>query len=187
MVWSRRLQTKRQMIRWMHRLIGHALPPENRAIRFKENQVHVAHYNVARLRELPGHPSVAEFIDNVPKVNAVAERSPGFVWRLDDANASVSGVETFQAVTGDPYLAISLSVWENPDALLGFVRKTVHGAFLRRRVEWFVPWPGPNYVIWPVPVGHIPSLKEGEARLMQLAASGADPSAFDFKYFSANS
>jgi heme-degrading monooxygenase HmoA len=149
--------------------------------------MHVAHYNVARLKELPGHPAVAEFIDNAPKVNAVAERSPGFIWRLDDKAATVPGAGTFQAIAGDPYLAISLSVWETAEALQNYVNKTVHGAFLRRREEWFVPSEGSNYVIWPISVGHIPSLQEGEARLMELAASGPSPSAYDFQYMAANS
>lgn len=141
-----------------------------------------AHYNVARLKELPGHPAVAEFVDNAPKVNAIAERSPGFVWRLDDAEKTVGDDVTFQAISGDPYLAISLSVWESTDALHKFVNKTVHGAFLRRRAEWFLPWRGPNYVIWPVPEGHQPTLEEGQDRLRQLVDSGATADAFDFAY-----
>ena len=144
--------------------------------------MHIAHYNVARLKELPGHPAVAEFIDNAPKVNAVAERSPGFVWRLDDSSATVSGSDTFQAVAGDPYLAISLSVWENTDLLMSFVKKTIHGSFLRRRAEWFYPWDGPNYVVWPVAIGHVPDLLEGELRLKKLATRGATPDAFDFRF-----
>lgn len=148
--------------------------------------MYVAHYNVARLKELPGHPAVAEFVDNAPKVNAVAERSPGFVWRLDDETATVSPSTTFQAIMGDHYLASSLSVWENTDALLNFVKKTIHGSFLRRRSEWFEPWEGPNYVVWPVSEGHIPTLQEGDARLKQLAESGATPSAFDFGYYASN-
>lgn len=144
--------------------------------------MHIAHYNVARLKELPGHPAVAEFIDNAPKVNAVAERSPGFVWRLDDSSATVSGSNTFQAVAGDPYLAISLSVWESTELLMSFVKKTIHGAFLRRKSEWFHPWDGPNYVVWPVEMGHIPDLREGEQRLKKLATAGATSDAFDFRY-----
>lgn len=144
--------------------------------------MHIAHYNVARLKELPGHSAVAEFIDNAPKVNAVAERSAGFVWRLDDATATVTGAETFQAVSGDPYMAISLSVWEDADSLYKFVKKTIHGSFLRRKEEWFHPWSGPNYVLWPVAVGHVPDLQEGEKRLMQLALTGATPDAFDFRF-----
>jgi len=144
--------------------------------------MHIAHYNVARLKELPGHPAVAEFIDNAPKVNAVAERSPGFVWRLDDTSATVSGSNTFQAVAGDPCLAISLSVWENTELLMSFVKKTIHGSFLRRRADWFHPWDGPNYVVWPVAIGHIPDLLEGEQRLKTLATRGATPDAFDFRF-----
>lgn len=146
--------------------------------------MHIAHFNIARLRALPGDSRVAGFIDNVPKVNAIAERSPGFVWRLDDTKTVVDAAETFQAVSGDPRLAISLSVWETPDSLRDFVINTVHGSFLRRREEWFLPWLGRNYVIWPVGVGHLPSLQEGEEKLQELAENGANAGAFDLDYLS---
>ncbi|HQU70170.1 MAG TPA: DUF3291 domain-containing protein [Albidovulum sp.] len=142
----------------------------------------IAHYNVARLRAMPGDPLVAEFVDNVPKVNALAERSPGFVWRLNDNSAQVSCDVSFQAVVGDPLIAASLSVWESVEALAFFVKKTVHGAFLRRREAWFEPWNGPNYVIWPVPIGHLPTVEEGQQRLSVLARDGASDDAFDFAY-----
>ncbi|MFM2365753.1 MAG: hypothetical protein RIR95_360, partial [Pseudomonadota bacterium] len=100
---------------------------------------HIAHMNIARLRAMPGDALVAEFIDNVPKVNAVAERSPGFIWRLCDETGRVSTDANFEAVLGDPLLAVSLSVWETVDALRYFVKQTVHGTFVRRRESWFEP------------------------------------------------
>ena len=141
---------------------------------------HIAHLNLARLRAPAGDPLVAEFVDNVPRVNALAERSPGFVWRLDDGSARVADDVTFQAVWDDPLIASSLSVWQTVAALEFFVRQTIHGGFLRRKESWFEPWVGPNYVIWAVPQGHIPSLDEGKARLAVLERDGPSAQAFDF-------
>ena len=146
------------------------------------NARHIAHYNVARLRAMPGDPLVAEFIDNVPRVNALAERSPGFIWRYDDEHARVAGAETFEAVLGDPLLAVSLSVWETLGHFRHFVLKTLHGAFLRRREAWFERWNGPNYVIWPVAPHVIPSIADGQARLAMLAALGPTEDAYDFAF-----
>jgi hypothetical protein len=140
-----------------------------------------AHYNVARLVAMPGDPRVAEFIDNAPRVNAVAKRSPGFVWRLDESSAQV-GKQMFQALDGDPFNAYSLSVWKTVEDLRYFVVNTVHGGFLRRKAEWFEPSTGPSYVIWPVAEGHLPTMDEGRARLALLTAEGASGQAFDFKW-----
>ncbi|WP_375691631.1 DUF3291 domain-containing protein [Pseudooceanicola sp. LIPI14-2-Ac024] len=145
----------------------------------------VAHYNIARLRHPPGDPRVAGFVDNVTRVNAVAERSDGFVWRLVDNAAAPEGAGAYEALLGDPRLAVSLSVWLSPEALRFFVQQTVHGGFLRRRAEWFEPWDGPNYVIWPVPAGYIPTVEEGQARLADLARRGASSEAYDFGWVAA--
>ena len=145
---------------------------------------HIAHFNIARLRAAPGDPLVAEFVDNVPKVNAVAERSPGFVWRWKDETARVDGL-TYEAVTEDPLLAISISVWERVVDFENFVRKTVHGSFLRRRQSWFEQSVGPNYVIWAVAQGHVPTVAEGLERLAELAGNGPTEQAFDLAYAAA--
>ena len=142
--------------------------------------MHVAHLNIARLRALPGDPLVAEFVENVPRVNALAERSPGFVWRLADDSINTDGPP--KALLGDPLLAFSLTVWKTPEELQFFVKKTVHGAFLRRRENWFEPTDGPNYVIWPIAEGELPTLDEGKARLAMLAALGSTEAAYDFSY-----
>jgi len=108
----------------------------------------VAHFNVARLQFPPGDTRVAGFVDNVPRVNAIAERSAGFVWRHVDESAALGDGIRFETLNEDPCLAISLSLWRSDSELWHFVNKTVHGGFLRRRTEWFEPWPGPNYVLW---------------------------------------
>lgn len=148
--------------------------------------MHFAHLNVARLRHPPGDPRVAEFVDNVPKVNALADRSPGFVWRLDDRSAQVNPDRAYQALWGDPKLAVTLSVWESMDALMHFVVRTVHGAFLRRRSEWFEPYGAPNYVVWKISADSIPTLEEASQKLDYLHQNGAGPDAFDFDWYQSN-
>ncbi len=142
----------------------------------------VAHMNVARLRHLPGDPRVAGFIDNVPKVNSIAESSPGYVWRFSDEALSVVEGVAYQGLAGDPKLAISLSVWETVEHLWQFVNKTVHGGFLRHREKWFEPYGGPNYVIWSHILDTPPDISEGWDRLKLLAEKGATPKAFDFAF-----
>lgn len=142
----------------------------------------IAHFNVAKLRHEPGDTRVAGFIDNVAKVNAIAERSPGFVWRLTDDSAAVGNGVSFQALEKDLRIAISMSVWTSAAELFHFVNKTAHGGFLRRRSEWFEPWVGPNYVIWPHAGEASPSLEYGWSRLKKLADQGASREAYDFKF-----
>jgi len=140
---------------------------------------HLAQFNIARLRHPPGDPRVAEFTTNTARVNAIAERSPGFIWRWADDSAQVLPDQPYQAADADPSLAISMSVWDGIPSFRHFVHKTLHGAFLRRRDEWFLPWDGPNYVLWHASPGTVPTLEEGHARLARLARDGAGPEVFD--------
>jgi Domain of unknown function (DUF3291) len=142
----------------------------------------IAHFNVARLLHLPGDPRVADFVDNVTKINSIAERSQGFIWRWAEESAAVGNGIAYQAVDKDIQLAISLSVWASAQDLSYFVNKTAHGSFLRRRSEWFEKWPGPNYVIWPHSDSEPPSVEEGWSRLKMLADNGASAQAYDFKF-----
>ncbi len=147
-----------------------------------DSSVQIAHFNVARLRHPPHDPRVAGFIDNVSKVNAIAERSKGYVWRWADESAAVGDGIAFQAVDSDVHLAISLSIWTNVEDLWHFVHKTAHGSFLRRRTEWFEPWPGPNYVVWPHDGHTPPSVELGWQKLKLLAEQGASIAAYDFTF-----
>jgi heme-degrading monooxygenase HmoA len=144
--------------------------------------VAIAHFNVARLLHPPGDPRVAEFTTNTERVNLVAERSPGYIWRWTDEASTVEGSGGYQAVEADPSLAISLSVWDSVAAFRFFVQKTVHGAFLRRREEWFAPWGGPNYVIWPLMDDEVPTVAEGWARLDKLTRGGPTAEAYDLHW-----
>lgn len=142
---------------------------------------HIAQLNIGLLNYPRGHEKSAEFVDNAPRVNALAERSKGFVWRCVDEAAAIAaeGIEFFG---GDPRWTFTLSVWETLEDFDAFVHRTIHGGFLRRRETWFAPLDSKTYVIWRIPAGHIPKLSEGLARLEQLRSNGASEEAFDFAY-----
>jgi hypothetical protein len=94
----------------------------------------LAHFNVARLRYPPGDPRVEAFTSATARMNAVAERSLGYVWRWADEVAQAAEGQLYQSADADPCLAISMSVWTGPEAFRDFVMKTVHRAFFHRRV-----------------------------------------------------
>jgi Domain of unknown function (DUF3291) len=138
--------------------------------------VHLAQLNVARMRVPLDDPAMADFVAHLDDVNAAAEASAGFVWRLvDDDGANATGIRPLD----DDLLLVNLSVWESPQALTEFVyRQAGHAAMLKRRREWFEPAVGPSVVGWWVPEGHTPSVDEAMERLAHLREHGSTPYAF---------
>jgi hypothetical protein len=133
---------------------------------------HLAQLNVARLRYGEGDPRVKDFFDNIARINALAERMPGFVWRLkDDDGASVP----------DPMMLINMSVWENIEALEKFVWQTAHQHVYRRKTEWMEKPATPYLVMWWIREGHVPSLAEGRERLARLTEEGPSEYAFGWE------
>jgi hypothetical protein len=140
---------------------------------------HLAQFNIARIRYPLDDPRMAEFVDTVARVNALAEQIEGFVWRLQDA----SGHAMNMSVYGDPTILPNLTLWETAQALERFVWQTLHGRFYRRRADWFVPLDTP-LVMWWVPAGHRPSMEEGVARLEHLKRQGPGEQAFGWESLS---
>ena len=128
------------------------------------------------MRWSPDDPRMSGFFDGVPEINALAEGSPGFVWRLDDAGEEARAAELF----GEPRLVIALSVWDSPEALQQFVYRSAHGGYVRRRAEWFVPRQGPNKALWWVEAGTRPTVLDAKHRLDWLALNGPGEFAFGF-------
>ena len=139
---------------------------------------HLAELNVARLRQPLDHPDTAEFVDALDGINALAESSPGFVWRLaDDCGQSSSYVRA----DDDPLVIINLSVWESPDHLHDFVFHTAHTPFLRRRREWFERMAEPFLVCWWVPAGQVPRSRHHSPASRACADTGSATSAFTLR------
>jgi heme-degrading monooxygenase HmoA len=138
---------------------------------------HLAQMNTARLRAPLEDPSIAGFVEGVTLMNELADRSPGFVWRLADEN----GDGTISA-PADPRTIFTLSVWESLDHLRAYVYQSAHLDYLRRRRDWFVPHGHQDsLVMWWLPAGRIPTLRQGLSRLGRLRAAGPGPEAFTFR------
>jgi hypothetical protein len=140
---------------------------------------HLAQFNIARIRYALDDPRMAEFVDNVACVNALAEQIKGFIWRLQDDSGHAMNMRVYD----DPMILPNLTVWENAAALERFVWRTVHGRFYRRRAEWFEPIETP-LVMWWVPIGERPSLADGVSRLDHLKAHGPSDHAFGWNNLS---
>ena len=123
----------------------------------------LAQMNVARALAPPDSPQLAGFAEMLDPVNALADAAPGFVWRLqtEDGNA------TALRVLGDDMMLVNMSVWESLEALGSFVYETSHRDVMRRRREWFERAAEPYMVLWWVDAGRLPSVAEGEERLLR--------------------
>ena len=135
----------------------------------------LAHLNVARVRAPLSDPLMAEFTNNIARLNRLAEQSDGFVWRLETDDDSTYGM-----AAGAPDVILTLSVWESVAALRTFVFKSEHANFLRRRRQWFVPYGSPSVTLWWVPNGTRPTLEEAMCRLSHLTEHGPCKEAFTF-------
>lgn len=128
----------------------------------------LAQANLSRLRYPPDAPEAAEFIAALDRVNWLAERSRGFVWRHRADCGHISLADT----TGDPLLIINLSVWRSYQSLHEFIYRSAHGHYVRRRREWFDSIIQPSTVLWWLPAGSYPTPSEALARLEYLRRYG---------------
>ena len=136
---------------------------------------HLAQINIGRVRGGPDDHGMADFYANLARVNALAERMPGFVWRLkDETGDSAMGLHW----PGDPSMNVNMSVWESAETLGKFVFQTVHRNIYARKHEFFEAPKEATVALWWIPVGHIPTLEEAKERLEHLNAFG--PSDFAF-------
>jgi hypothetical protein len=139
---------------------------------------HLAQLNIALPRAPLDAPLLAEFVARLEPVNAQADASPGFVWRLQTEDGDATGIRAF----GDDRLIVNMSVWESLEALRAFVYSNrAHLDALRRRREWFERFADAYLVLWWVPAGHLPDVAEAEERLALLRALGPSPEAFTFR------
>ena len=137
----------------------------------------LAQINVGRIKAPTDSPIVKEFMDNLDRINALAEAQAGFVWRLvGDGDNDATDIHAFD----DPMMLLNMSVWESLDQLAAFVYRTAHRDFMRRRREWFHPVES-YMALWWVPAGYRPTPAEGIARLDLLTRMGPTPEAFSFR------
>jgi len=137
---------------------------------------HLAQLNVARMRFPVDSPELADFVALLPLVNKIADESPGFVWRLQEASGDSTGIRAFD----DPMMLVNASVWESVEALREFVYRSGHIQPMRQRAQWFEKPAEAHMVLWWVAEGHIPSIAECIERLNYLRSQGDSEYAFTF-------
>jgi hypothetical protein len=137
---------------------------------------HLAQVNVATLRAPLDGPELAGFVAQLVPINAMADRAPGFVWRLQTEDGDATSIRAFE----DQSIMVNLSVWESLETLRDFVYATRHLDVMRRRREWFLRMEA-YLALWWVPAGTIPTVAEAARRLELLGRRGPSPDAFTFR------
>jgi Domain of unknown function (DUF3291) len=137
---------------------------------------HVAQVNIALPKAPTDSPLLEDFMAALDPINALADASPGFVWRLQTDDGNATTIRAFP----DERLIINMSVWRSIDDLAGFVYRSGHVEVMRRRREWFERL-RLFMALWWVLSDHVPTVAEARERLDHLAANGPTPFAFTFK------
>ena len=90
---------------------------------------HLAQINIGRLLAPIDDPQIASFVNQLDAINAIADRAPGFIWRLQ----SSSGNATDVPYNDDPFVIVNMSVWQSIEALRDYVYSSKHMDVFRDR------------------------------------------------------
>lgn len=138
---------------------------------------HLAQINIATVRYPLESIEMKEFVDALEAINALAENSPGFVWRLTGDADNATEYRPYD----DDRIIVNMSVWSDLEALKNYVYNSAHTDYLRRRKEWFSIMREAYTALWWVEVGHTPNIEEAKARLESLRVHGSTAAAFAFR------
>ena len=138
---------------------------------------HLAQVNIARMLAPLTDPLMAGFVAELDAINALADNSPGFLWRLQTSEGNATDIRPFE----DDLILVNLSLWATLADLSTFVYKSRHREVLQQRQQWFQRFNGPYVALWWLPSGQIPTVDEAKERLAKLSAHGETPYAFSFK------
>jgi Domain of unknown function (DUF3291) len=137
----------------------------------------LAQVNLGIIRGPMDSPVMAEFAASLARINALAEATPGFVWRLQTEAGDATAIRPFD----DPNTLINMSVWRDLESLRRYVYHSAHVEIMRRRREWFERMPEAYLALWWVPRGHRPAISEAVTRLQALRSKGPHREAFTFR------
>jgi hypothetical protein len=140
-------------------------------------KLHLAQVNIARMRGALDGPVMRNFVARLDEINALADGSPGFVWRLQ----TEAGNATYLRPYDDEWIIINMSVWETVEDLRKYVYSGRHAEVLRRRHDWFEKLEIAIVALWWIPAGHVLSIDEAKKRLAHLQEHGPSPFAFSFR------
>jgi hypothetical protein len=137
---------------------------------------HLAQVNIGAAKAPMDDQLMAGFAAGLVPINALADGSPGFVWRLQTEDGDATAIRPYE----DERVMFNMSLWESLEALRQFVYRSGHVEYMRRRREWFERMQL-YMALWWVPAGHTPTVEEAKDRLARLEQHGPTPYAFTFK------
>nr|WP_294948504.1 DUF3291 domain-containing protein [uncultured Mucilaginibacter sp.] len=140
-------------------------------------QFHLAQINIAKMLAPIDSPVMTEFVANLDRINALAEGSEGFVWRLKDDVNNATSIRVYN----DDFIIVNMSVWENTELLHRFVYGSMHVEIFKQRKKWFEQMKDMHMVLWYIPADYTPTALDGVERLDYLRANGETPRAFTFR------
>jgi hypothetical protein len=139
---------------------------------------HLAEINIGRLAAPLDSPQLKDFVENLDRINALAEAAPGFVWRLKGEGNNATDLRPFD---DDPMMAINMSVWTDLASLGAYVYRSDHMQIMRRRREFFEVPAQAFMTLWWIRAGHVPSIAEAIERLEHFRRHGPTAYAFSFR------
>jgi hypothetical protein len=139
----------------------------------------LAQVNVGHIVAPLDSPELADFVAQLPEINALADRSPGFVWRMVDEGGADNTM--LRPESADRLLLFNCSVWDSVDALRAYVYQSAHLRVLSRRREWFTRHAEAHQALWWVPSGHRPTVPEAMDRVARVRELGPTQQAFTFR------
>jgi len=143
-------------------------------------QYQLAQINIAQSKESMDTEIMQGFVDRLGEINALADQSPGFIWRLQTEEGDSTAIRAFD----DPDVIVNMSVWDNIGSLKNFVYKSTHVELIRDRDAWFNKMPEMHQALWWIAANHIPTVEEGIEKLRYIQTNGVSEYAFTFaKHF----
>jgi hypothetical protein len=138
---------------------------------------HLAQVNIAKMLAPIDSPVMANFVANLDPINALAESSAGFIWRLKGDNENATAIRVFE----DDFLIINMSVWLDLNSLKNYVYKSDHTQVMKRRREWFHNLTDMHMALWYLPQNELPTPLQAREKLEHLQKFGETPQAFSFR------
>lgn len=138
---------------------------------------HIAQVNVGRMPGGRGDAQVAGFYAELDRINALADVSPGFVWRLVGEGRDAIDLRP----TPDPLFLINMSVCTDADALFNYVYRIAHVGVMAGRREWFARMDAAHQALWWVEAGDLPTVSGALSKLWLLDNFGSSEQALTFK------
>lgn len=96
------------------------------------SQYELAQLNIALMKEPLESPLLADFVATLGRINALADKAPGFVWRLQTEEGDATALRPL----GED-LVVNMSVWKDVESLHAYVYRSDHAKIMSRRKEWF--------------------------------------------------